>query len=117
MTATDPSSTPTDRAGWQALAEQLSFEGRAYVNGRYQWAASAETFACLSPIDGRELARVASCDKADAELAVTAARRAFDSGVWSQLAPTERKAVLIRFAELIDRHGDELALLETLDMG
>ncbi len=117
MNHPERSTTPTDQAGWQALAEQLDFEGRASVNGRYQWANSAETFACLSPVDGREIARVASCDQADAELAVTAARRAFESGIWSQLAPAERKAVLIRFAELIDEHGDELALLETLDMG
>jgi acyl-CoA reductase-like NAD-dependent aldehyde dehydrogenase len=117
MNATHVSVTPTDQSGWQALADQLVFEGRAYVNGRYQWASSAETFACISPIDGRELARVASCDKADADVAVAAAREAFESGVWSQLAPAERKAVLIRFAELVDQHGDELALLETLDMG
>jgi acyl-CoA reductase-like NAD-dependent aldehyde dehydrogenase len=117
MNSIDRSVTPTDQAGWQALAGQLGFEGRAYVDGQYQWSASGETFSCLSPVDGRELARVASCDQADADLAVAAARNAFESGVWSQLAPTERKAVLIHFAELIEQHGDELALLETLDMG
>lgn len=111
------STTPTDLAGWQALAGQLTLEGRAYVNGARQWADNGETFACISPVDGRELTQVASCGQADADLAVTAARDAFERGVWSRLAPTRRKAILIRFADLIEAHGDELALLETLDMG
>jgi len=117
MTHFEPSQTPSDKAGWQALSEQLAIEGRAYVNGAYQTATSGDTFACVSPVDGRALAHVASCDQADADLAVAAARSAFESGVWSQLAPTRRKAVLLRFADLIEAHGDELALLETLDMG
>lgn len=109
--------TPTDQNQWQALADQLRFEGRAYVNGAYQWAGSGETFPSVSPIDGRQLVQVASCDQADADQAVAVARAAFDSGSWSQLAPSERKAILIRFAALIETYGDELALLETLDMG
>ena len=111
------SSTPTSQAEWQALATNLTLEGRAYLNGAYQWAASGETFTSVSPIDGRELASIASCDQSDADQAVMAARSAFEAGIWSQLAPAKRKAVLLRFAELIEVHGDELALLETLDMG
>ena len=80
-------------------------------------AASGATFDCLSPIDGRELAQVASTDVADADLAVAAARRAFESGAWSRQPPRERKRVLLRFAQLIEQHAEELALLETLDMG
>jgi acyl-CoA reductase-like NAD-dependent aldehyde dehydrogenase len=80
-------------------------------------AASGATFDCVSPIDGRLLARVASTDASDADLAVAAARRAFESGTWSRQPPRERKRVLLRFAELILAHRDELALLETLDMG
>jgi 4-guanidinobutyraldehyde dehydrogenase/NAD-dependent aldehyde dehydrogenase len=66
---------------------------------------------------GRLLAPVASTDAADVDLAVAAARRAFESGVWSRRAPRERKKVLLRFAQLIEQHAEELALLETLDMG
>lgn len=109
--------TPTNQPQWQALADQLTFEGRAYINGAYQWASSGKTFPSVSPLDGRQLVQVASCDQADADQAVAVARAAFDSGSWSRLAPSERKAVLIRFAALIEAHGDELALLETLDMG
>lgn len=55
--------------------------------------------------------------KADVELAVKAARRVFDNGDWSQAAPAQRKAVLTRFADLMEAHREELALLETLDTG
>lgn len=110
-------STPETQAQWQALADRLTFEGRAYIDGTYRWAHNGERFPSVSPVDGRELAQVASCDQADADAAVTVARETFESGIWSRLAPSQRKAVLIRFAELIEAHGDELALLETLDMG
>ncbi|MCD1648702.1 aldehyde dehydrogenase [Marinobacter adhaerens] len=111
------SSTPTSQTEWKALATNLTLEGRAYLNGAYQWAASGETFTSVSPVDGRELAAIASCDQSEADQAVMAARAAFEAGIWSQLAPAKRKAVLLRFADLIEVHGDELALLETLDMG
>jgi len=102
---------------WHARARALQINGDAFIDGRYVAAASGATFDCLSPIDGRVLARVASSDVADADLAVAAARRAFESGVWSRQPPRERKRVLLRFAALIEKHAEELALLETLDMG
>ena len=109
-------SQPT-RAEWEARAKALKIEGRAFIQGEYLAAASGETFDCISPVDGRLLAKVASCDAADAERAVKSARATFDSGVWSREAPAARKAVMIRFAELLEEHAEELALLETLDMG
>ncbi|MDM3885696.1 aldehyde dehydrogenase PuuC, partial [Pseudomonas sp. BCRC 81390] len=62
---------------WQTRAEQLKIEGRAFINGEYTEAASGETFECLSPVDGRFLAKVASCDLADANRAVENARATF----------------------------------------
>jgi 4-guanidinobutyraldehyde dehydrogenase/NAD-dependent aldehyde dehydrogenase len=105
------------RSDWEQLFQSLTLEGRAFIDGQYCWAASGATFECVSPVDGRLLSAVASTDEADADVAVKAARRAFESGVWSRQAPAERKRVLIRFADLILAHQDELALLETLDMG
>jgi len=102
---------------WQAKAAALTVEGRAFIDGAYCSAISGETFACDSPIDGRTLASVASCDSADVDAAVSAARRAFNAGDWADQAPAERKVVLQRFAELIEANTEELALLETLDMG
>lgn len=104
-------------ADWQQRARDLRIEGRAFIQGEYTAAADGARFDCISPIDGRLLTQVASCDQADAERAVTSARAAFDAGVWARLAPAKRKAVMIRFAELLEAHAEELALLETLDMG
>ena len=105
------------RTNWHERARSLAIEGRAFIDGSYVPAASAETFDCVSPIDGRVIAKVASTGAVDVDRAVAAARRAFDRGVWRLQPPRERKRVLLRFAELILEHRDELALLETLDMG
>ncbi len=108
---------PQTHAEWQALARTLTIEGRAFINGRYTATASGETFDCLSPIDGRQLAAVALAGECDVETAVRAARASFESGAWSQLPPRARKEAMKRFAQLVREHADELALLETLDMG
>ncbi len=102
---------------WHALAAAVRPRSQAFINGRYLDAASGETFDCLSPIDGRRLAQVASTNSADVDAAVAAARAAFNKGSWSHLAPSRRKRVLLKFSELILDAADELALLETLDMG
>ncbi|MFM0058797.1 aldehyde dehydrogenase [Paraburkholderia phytofirmans] len=104
-------------AFWQDKAATLSIEGRAFIDGEYRDAEGGRTFDCLSPIDGKLLAKVADSGAADVDAAVAAARRAFDSGVWSGLNPRQRKAVLLRWAASIREHMDELALLETLDAG
>ena len=105
------------RSDWEQRFQSLTIEGRAFIDGQYCAAASGATFECLSPVDGRFLANVASTDEADANAAVAVARRTFESGVWANLAPAERKRILIRFADLILANQEELALLETLDMG
>ena len=102
---------------WRARARALAINGNAFIDGRYVPAASGATFDCVSPIDGRVLAAVASTDVPDVDRAVAAARRAFEAGTWSRQPPRERKRVLFRFAQLIEQHAEELALLETLDMG
>ncbi|MBA1241443.1 aldehyde dehydrogenase [Pseudomonas japonica] len=104
-------------ADWQQRADALNVEGRAFINGQYTNAVSGATFECVSPVDGRLLGLVASCDEADANLAVANARQVFESGAWSRLAPAKRKSVMIRFAGLLKANAEELALLETLDMG
>ncbi|MDH0896559.1 MULTISPECIES: aldehyde dehydrogenase [unclassified Pseudomonas] len=109
--------TTLTRADWEQRAKNLKIEGRAFVQGEYTDAVAGATFECISPVDGRLLGLVASCDAADADVAVSRARAAFESGAWSRLAPVKRKEIMIRFADLIDAHAEELALLETLDMG
>ena len=102
---------------WSALATDLQIEGRAFINGRYEDALSGETRETASPANGRKLADVANCGIEDADNAVAIARDAFESGVWAAMAPADRKMVLVRWAELIEDHADEIALLECLDVG
>ena len=102
---------------WHARARTLSIRSQAFIDGAYVSAASGATFDCISPIDGRVIAKVAECGEEDVDRAVKSARAAFVKGTWSRMAPAKRKAVLLKFAELIRVHADELALLETLDMG
>ncbi|WP_010225894.1 aldehyde dehydrogenase [Pseudomonas donghuensis] len=109
--------TTAPRQYWEQLFQSLTIEGRAFIDGQYCASVSGETFECASPVDGRQLAQIASCDSADAERAVAAARRSFDSGIWAEQAPAQRKRVLIAFADLLLANAEELALLETLDMG
>jgi acyl-CoA reductase-like NAD-dependent aldehyde dehydrogenase len=71
----------------------------------------------MNPGDGAKLADVANCAPEDAERAIEIARATFDSGVWADMAPADRKMVLVRWAELIEDNADEIALLESLDVG
>lgn len=100
-----------------AARSSLTLRAQALIDGRFVDAMSGATFESISPGDGSLLAQVAACDSEDIDRAVAAARRAFDSGVWSQMAPKQRKARIVRFADLMMEHRLELALLETLDMG
>jgi acyl-CoA reductase-like NAD-dependent aldehyde dehydrogenase len=102
---------------YRAQAAGLSYRNQAFINGTYVPAASGKTFECVSPIDGKVLTQVAACDVEDVNRAVAAARSAFEAGTWANMAPARRKRVLLKFADLIRKHKDELALLETLDMG
>ena len=102
---------------WPARALALRIDGRAFIEGERRDALAGETFACHSPIDARLLAAVARCREADVDRAVASARAAFDDGRWARKAPAERKKILQRFGEKILAAREELALLETLDMG
>ncbi|MBA5606858.1 aldehyde dehydrogenase [Duganella sp. FT3S] len=102
---------------WHERAAALTIDGRAFIGGQRVWARSEQRFDKLSPVDGRHLGQVARCDGADVDLAVAAARAAFEDRRWAGKSPAQRKRVLIRFADLVQQHGPELALLETLDMG
>jgi len=102
---------------WHDRAAELTIDGRAFIDGQRVDARSGTRFDCMSPIDGRKLAEVARCDGVDVDAAVASARAAFEDRRWSGKAPSERKKILILFADLMLAKRDELALLETLDMG
>jgi len=106
-----------DAISWHERARKINFRTQAFIDGRYADAASGATFEAINPATGRLLARVAAGDEEDINRAVSAARAAFRKGSWANLAPAQRKKILLGFAELIAAHAEELALLETLDVG
>jgi acyl-CoA reductase-like NAD-dependent aldehyde dehydrogenase len=104
-------------AEWQARALAVQPRTQAFINGEYVHALSGKTFERVSPRDGRVIAHVAECDAPDVDRAVKAARAAFEDGRWAFQKPVERKRVLLKLADLMREHLEELALLETLDTG
>jgi gamma-glutamyl-gamma-aminobutyraldehyde dehydrogenase len=102
---------------WHQRAQALRIDGRMFINGERCASQAGETFDCKSPIDGRVLGPVARGRSADIDAAVASARAAFEDGRWAGKAPAQRKRILQRFSEKILEAREELALLETLDMG
>ncbi|WP_404819076.1 aldehyde dehydrogenase [Xinfangfangia pollutisoli] len=102
---------------WHDAAAAHRFTGKSLIGGKLVDAQSGQTFRTINPATGKVLTEVAALDVADVDAAVRSARAAFESGDWSRRAPAERKKVMLRFAELMRSHAEELALLETLDMG
>jgi aldehyde dehydrogenase (NAD+) len=87
------------------------------INGDFVESASGKTFPSLDPRTGEVIAHVSEGDVADVNRAVSAARKAFDEGPWPRMTAYERSRILLRFADLIEKHNDELAALETWDNG
>ena len=109
---------PNSKAAWLARAAALKPEGRAFIDGAYVTAASGETFARISPIDGRVFAEIA--ERRRRRHRPRRRRRAAQlrgRRLARRRRRSTKKKVLLRFAELIREHTDEIALLETLDVG
>lgn len=107
--------TPTPN--WHAKAGRIELPRQALIDGRLTDARDGATFTRFNPATGEVLAEVAECGQADVDAAVTAARRTFDQGDWRLATPQERKATMLRWAERIRAHVDELGLLESLEAG
>jgi len=90
---------------------------RLLINNQWTPAASGRTFPTMNPATGEEICRVAEADKEDVDRAVKAARQAFERGPWRKMAAAERGRLLNKLADLIEKHADELASLESLDNG
>ena len=100
-----------------ALRELPVADGQLLLGGKWKAASDGGSLPVVSPIDGRTLCQLANATSADVDLAVRSARRSFDSGVWSRMAPAERKKVMHRIAERIEAHQAELAVLGVRDNG
>ena len=108
---------PGTKGEWLSLRESTRLPRGMWVDGAYASAGSGASAPLISPRDGQVIAHLPAADEGDIDRAVTSARKAFRSGRWSRLQPRERGEVLIRWADLLEKHRDELALLVALEMG
>ncbi|WP_250454539.1 aldehyde dehydrogenase family protein [Caballeronia sp. ATUFL_M2_KS44] len=90
---------------------------RLLIGGEWTGAASGKTFEVINPATEQLLCRVAEADSADVDAAVIAARNAFDAPSWAAMSPHARTRVLLKIADKIEQHIDELAAIESLDNG
>jgi phenylacetaldehyde dehydrogenase len=100
-----------------AVSQFLATPRKILIDGKWVAAVSGKTFDSLDPSTGEVLARVAEGNKADIDLAVKAARRAFESGPWPKMSASERGRIIWKIADLLEKHTEEFAELETLDNG
>jgi acyl-CoA reductase-like NAD-dependent aldehyde dehydrogenase len=102
---------------WRERAAALTPRSGVFIDGRFGPSASGATFDNLNPATGKSIGAVASGEQVDIDKAVASARAAFRDGRWAHQPPKARKKVLLKLADLMLAHREELALLETLDMG
>jgi acyl-CoA reductase-like NAD-dependent aldehyde dehydrogenase len=108
---------PQTAADWIARAGELEPRNQLFIDGQFAPAASGRTFDDIAGRDGRVITSVAEGGTEDIDRAVAAARASFDDRRWADMSPPKRKVILLKLAEAIRSHRDELALLESLDVG
>jgi phenylacetaldehyde dehydrogenase len=100
-----------------AVTKYVSMPRKNLINGKWVDAVSGKTFPVYDPSTGDVMAQVAEADAADVNLAVKAARKAFDEGPWPRMSPSERGRIMWKVADLIEKNAEEFAQLEALDNG
>ncbi|MDQ9482264.1 aldehyde dehydrogenase family protein, partial [Serratia marcescens] len=88
-----------------------------YIDGQWRASATEGRLAVYNPANGQQIATTADANEHDVALAVQSAHKAFSEGVWAQRLPVERERILLRYADLVEQHAEELAQLETLEQG
>lgn len=101
----------------EKLAKFLKGKKKLYINGEFVESVSGKTFDTPNPATGKTLATVYEAGKEDIDLAVRAAREAFEKGPWSKMSAAKRSRLMYKLADLMEEHQEELAMLETLDNG
>jgi aldehyde dehydrogenase (NAD+) len=99
------------------VAQFLNGVKKLYINGQWVPSASGKTFETVNPSSGETLAIVSEAESEDIDLAVKAARKAFDEGTWTKISAAERSRLIYKLADLIEDNAEELAQLESLDNG
>lgn len=105
------------RDDFHKIRDNMRFVTQAFIDGKFCDAMDGAKLETVNPATGEVIAEFAHCGPGDVDRAVAVARRVFDAGTWSRAAPEYRKEVLLKLADLIDRHKCELAVLESLDSG
>ncbi|NEY89481.1 aldehyde dehydrogenase [Tabrizicola oligotrophica] len=109
--------TEHTRDFWTNRARAAKLRTQHFIDGAYVSSASGQSFATVNPANGEVITTVARGGQGEVDLAVAVARKAFKSGVWRRMAPRDRMAVLAKFADLIEAHAEEFAVLDSMDMG
>lgn len=99
------------------IAAEMNIPTGNFIDAVFAPACAGRTFETKNPFDGATLANLAASSAEDVDIAVNSARAAFESGVWAKLHPSERKLVLSKLADLVEKHAEELAVMEALDAG
>lgn len=97
--------------------QQVIKDAKLFINGEYKDALSGETFDSIDPATNRKLASVAKASAQDVNEAIEAAQRTFESGIWSEMPVAERSKILCKMSDLVMERLEELAFVETLDVG
>jgi gamma-glutamyl-gamma-aminobutyraldehyde dehydrogenase len=108
-----------DESKWRSVADQVAtrLETRHFIDGDYVDSVQGGRFETVNPANGETLAEMSAGTSADIDRAVASARSSFKSGVWAKMNPRSRMRILYRFAKLVEESTEELAVLDTLDMG
>ena len=101
----------------EKVRSNLNFPSEIFIAGKYQESITQKVFDNISPINGKKINNVSFAQKEDVDTAVSKAREVFNKGYWSNLPPAQRKKILLKFAQLLERDRLELSLLDTIDMG
>lgn len=97
--------------------DKIDFPSKIFIDGKYQDSITGKKFENISPIDGKIINNISFAQLEDVNLAVQSARKVFEKGSWSKSDPSFRKKILLKFANLLEKHQLELALLDTIDVG
>lgn len=101
----------------QKKIENLDIKTQAFINGKYIKASNAKTIQKQSSIDGSELPGLSACSTPEIDLAVQSALNTFSNKIWADTTPKHRKNTLLKLANLVEEHIEELALLDTIETG
>ena len=105
------------RAYFHNIRDTVTPNTQAFIDGQYCDAADGAKLENLNPATGEIIGTFSHCGAADVDRAVAAARRVFNQGTWSRAAPEYRKEILLKFADLVEKNKNELAVLESVDAG